>query len=104
MTIELSNMSTSELDSLIETAKQRKEAIREKEIADLKAAAADLKAFAASLGVSLSGLVNLKHNKLYRDPSDHSKTWTGRGKHPKWMIDLIKSSGKTLEDFRVDSE
>jgi len=104
MTIELSNMSTSELDSLIETAKQRKEAVRESEIADLKALAEDMKERASRLGVSLINLIKHEPEKLYRDPSDRSKTWTGRGKRPKWLTHLIETYGKTLDDFRVDSE
>ena len=56
------------------------------------------------LGVSLIKLIKPEPDNLYRDPSDHSKTWTGRGKRPKWLTDLIEASGKTLDDFRVDSE
>ena len=104
MTIELSNMSTSELDSLIETAKQRKEAVRESEIAALKALAEDMKERASRLGVSLFGLIKPTPKNLYRDPNDTSKTWSGRGKRPKWLTDLIEASGETLAHFRVGSE
>lgn len=40
---------------------------------------------------------------LYRNPEDpKSKTWTGRGKRPNWLLKAM-SQGSKLEDFRVDT-
>ena len=36
----------------------------------------------------------------YRNPSDPSQTWTGKGRKPAWVLEAL-ASGKTLEDFAV---
>ncbi|MCX7556664.1 H-NS histone family protein [Xanthomonadaceae bacterium JHOS43] len=36
----------------------------------------------------------------YRNPSDLSQTWTGRGKAPLWFVALI-DSGKTRDDLLI---
>lgn len=36
----------------------------------------------------------------YRNPADASETWTGRGKHPRWMAAYI-AQGKKPEDFLI---
>jgi len=36
----------------------------------------------------------------YRNPSDASETWSGRGRTPRWMNELIKK-GKRKEDFLI---
>jgi DNA-binding protein H-NS len=35
----------------------------------------------------------------YRNPRT-SETWSGRGKHPLWLVDAIKS-GHKIEDYRI---
>ncbi|MBV8412893.1 MAG: H-NS histone family protein [Alphaproteobacteria bacterium] len=45
----------------------------------------------------------LKGKKLkakYRNPSDKSQTWAGRGIRPRWLVAALKG-GKKLEDFAV---
>jgi DNA-binding protein H-NS len=37
----------------------------------------------------------------FRDSSDPSVTWSGRGKLPRWLTEHLKS-GKKLEDFKID--
>jgi DNA-binding protein H-NS len=37
----------------------------------------------------------------YRDSSDPSVTWSGRGKLPRWLTQHL-STGKKLEDFKID--
>ncbi len=37
----------------------------------------------------------------YRNPSDATQTWTGKGPQPKWLKDLLASDGRTLEDFKI---
>lgn len=37
---------------------------------------------------------------LYRDPSNHYNTWSGRGRHPKWLVDKL-SAGESLDALRV---
>jgi DNA-binding protein H-NS len=36
----------------------------------------------------------------YRNPSNPSETWAGKGKRPRWLVTELKS-GKRLDDFRV---
>jgi DNA-binding protein H-NS len=36
----------------------------------------------------------------YRNPNQPSKTWSGRGKRPRWLAAALKS-GKRLDDFRI---
>lgn len=36
----------------------------------------------------------------YANPSNPKQTWSGRGKRPKWFVDLV-SSGKDPESFKV---
>src|SRR5712672_3180850 len=37
----------------------------------------------------------------YRNPTEPSETWAGRGKKPRWLTAQIKS-GKQIDDFRID--
>jgi DNA-binding protein H-NS len=37
----------------------------------------------------------------YRNPSNRSETWAGRGKQPRWVTNLLKS-GKRIDDLRID--
>ena len=36
----------------------------------------------------------------YRNPSNLSETWSGRGKMPRWLKAQV-GSGKAVEDFRI---
>jgi len=36
----------------------------------------------------------------YRNPDQHSETWSGRGKQPRWLIRQLRS-GKRIEDFLI---
>jgi DNA-binding protein H-NS len=37
----------------------------------------------------------------YRNPSNRSETWAGRGKQPGWVRKLLRS-GKRIDDFCID--
>jgi DNA-binding protein H-NS len=37
----------------------------------------------------------------FRNPSDPSETWAGRGKRPRWMVTQLKA-GKKMDDFLID--
>lgn len=43
--------------------------------------------------------------KLYRNPDDHSQTWTSKkaGAKPKWLSEFLKN-GRKLEEFEVKAE
>ncbi|MBN8968278.1 MAG: H-NS histone family protein [Rhizobiales bacterium] len=36
----------------------------------------------------------------YRNPSEPSETWSGRGKQPRWLVAAIKS-GRKMDDFKI---
>jgi DNA-binding protein H-NS len=36
----------------------------------------------------------------YRNPKDHSETWAGRGKQPRWLTKELRF-GKSLTDFLI---
>ena len=36
----------------------------------------------------------------FRNPDNPSETWSGRGKQPRWVIELL-AMGKRLDDFRI---
>jgi DNA-binding protein H-NS len=38
----------------------------------------------------------------YRNPSQPTEKWSGRGKQPRWLVAALKS-GRKLEDFIIDS-
>ena len=36
----------------------------------------------------------------FRNPANSSETWSGRGKTPRWVVELL-STGKVLDDLRI---
>jgi DNA-binding protein H-NS len=36
----------------------------------------------------------------FQNPTQPSQTWSGRGRPPRWVRELIEA-GKTIEDFRI---
>lgn len=36
----------------------------------------------------------------YRDPADPSRTWTGRGRKPGWLV-KAEAAGRSLQEFAV---
>lgn len=67
---------------------------------------------AKAMGVTLEELMSSQKSKgkpraaggkvaaKYANPSDATQTWTGRGKRPRWVSDLL-AAGKTLDDLKV---
>lgn len=65
-----------------------------------------ISSLALEAGFSLSELMNQKLAKKapvairYRNPANKEEGWTGKGRKPKWLADLLEA-GKKLEDFAV---
>lgn len=122
MPIDLNALSAKELDTLIEQAKHRKTVLKKrKPIAAIRKRIVD---FATAEGYSIAELFGgkgpaaakspraakkataAKGRKLgkvppkYRNPAKSSETWTGRGKQPRWLAELVKK-GKKPEDFLI---
>ena len=36
----------------------------------------------------------------FRNPTDPSATWSGRGKPPRWVVELL-AAGRNIEEFRI---
>jgi DNA-binding protein H-NS len=36
----------------------------------------------------------------FRNPNDSQETWSGRGKPPRWVVDLL-AAGRSLDDIRI---
>ena len=41
-----------------------------------------------------------KVSPKFRNPTEPSETWTGRGKKPRWLTAQLKT-GKRIDDFRI---
>lgn len=110
MSINLDNLTIAELDALID---QAAELIEKKKAQALVDAKAEIEKIAAATGLSVEELLGLKAGKAkktgaakkpvadkYRNPKDHNQTWTGRGKRPKWLQEMLDRGGK-LENFLI---
>lgn len=91
MTIQIENLSQSQLDELIDKARARKEILHKEEI---NAVREELAAIAQSKGYTIEELFGkprrtaTKRGKVppkFRNPDDYTQTWTGRGKRPRWF-------------------
>jgi DNA-binding protein H-NS len=105
---EYQNLSEKELQAVIERAEQ---ALKNKQANKRKEIIAKIKELAASIdvGVEIHELgkkttrtvrTGSKVPVKYRHPNDPSKTWTGRGMTPKWMLALM-DKGHDRNEFLV---
>lgn len=111
MSININDLSVAELEDLISRAAVL---IEEKRAQALVNAKAEIEKIAATAGVSVEELLGLRAAKprkvatgakkpvadKYRNPKDHTQTWTGRGKRPKWLQEILDRGGK-LENFLI---
>lgn len=83
--------------------------IAEREKAEKDALKAELAELAKSKGFDMADLFGdgskaPKEKKTvapkYRNPSDATQTWTGRGRKPKWVVEELATGGN-LEDFLI---
>ncbi len=104
--IDLSAFSIDELNELAQKAvkeAERKERLRVVEFR------AEIEAKARELGLSLDEVLQADKGRRggkvpgkvkFRNPSDPSQTWSGRGKRPRWLAEAI-DQGAQLDDFAV---
>lgn len=119
MVIDLNGLSAKELNTLITQAKKRQTTLKKRK--PVTAIRARINAFVISEGYTIAELFGGKPAKAttkrvskaprkgrklgkvapkYRNPGNPSETWSGRGKHPRWMAALVKK-GKKPEDFLI---
>lgn len=116
--IDLSNLTVKELEEL--SSKSQKEALRQKRIHAIQARR-KVEAFARELGYSLKHLIEatggfkgrtepkdgttplpapkLSH-VIYRNPSDPTQVWHGRGRKPKWITAAVMN-GADISSLKV---
>ena len=109
MSYDLNTLSASELEALIDEAKQL---ITEKQEQRVHSAYLEAVRIASDLGMTVEELISRGRDKSqkpvkkgvvpprYRNPLNELETWTGRGKQPRWVAHNV-SRGITLEDMLI---
>jgi DNA-binding protein H-NS len=104
--IDLNSMSRAELVKLRADIEKAISTLAERERKKAREAAERV---AAEHGFSLAELttgggspkrVRSKSPAKYRNPADHSQTWSGRGRKPAWIHAAAKA-GRDLRDFEI---
>jgi len=106
--VDLSSYNLAELKGLLHDIDK---VIKLRQQQEVKSAREQILKIAQSSGVSIEELLAgtgkkpnaSKGQKLqaqYRDPLDAARTWSGRGRQPKWVGEAL-ASGKTLDDLRM---
>jgi len=63
-----------------------------------------IKEIATTVGMSIPDIIAFKapgSEARYKHPNDATKTWTGKGRQPKWMTNMLDGSGATLDSLRA---
>lgn len=104
MIIDLTELSLKELKKLqkdVETAVENYSERKRQE------ALAELEAVAREKGFTLAELTGTSAKKKskpivakYVNPNDPSQKWSGRGRKPRWVTELL-GAGKKLSDFEI---
>jgi len=88
--------------------------LKNREKSEIEKARTDINTIAQSLGLSLKDLLGASESKgkvrkqagkvaaQYRNPQDASQEWTGRGRQPGWVKELL-ASGKNLMSAKISS-
>lgn len=104
MSIDLENMSRPELEKLRQDVDRALATLDARRRAEARKAAEEM---AREHGFSLEDLINAgpksgktKNAPKYRNPADPKQTWTGRGRQPGWIKQLLEQ-GKSLDEFAI---
>ena len=82
------------------------QAIAEKRAENAQATKEQLRAMAEKAGFDIKELFGKRGSPKgsgvakYRNPTDSSQTWTGRGRKPNWLVDAVKKGAK-IESFAI---
>lgn len=110
MAIDLKHFSPKELEALIANASAH---MHEARTAHVRAVKDKIEALLSHSGLSLDDIYPARGKKTakgktgsvapkYRDPSDPSVTWSGRGRQPLWFVKALKRRGVTEEHLLID--
>jgi len=107
MAIDIKTLNHNQLDDLIQKAETRKHELAKEKSVKLRE---KLTALAHAEGFTIDDLFNLKGAKRgakrapakpkYRNPADHTQTWSGRGKRPRWFHAAL-TAGKKEKDLLI---
>ncbi len=105
MDIDLKQYSRSEL---LELTKQIDETLENKLKQNMKNALAEMVEVAKKHDVPFADVIEfyerknskklVKEGLTYRNPNDPSQTWTGKGRRPAWILELLRE-GMTFDDM-----
>ena len=105
------DLSGYDLNRLKELQKEIERELKVRQQQDLHRAREKILSIAQQAGMSVEELLATiakqpkggkepKVKPQYRNPSNESQTWTGRGRQPHWIAEGL-AQGKTLGDFRI---
>lgn len=88
-----------DLNELLEAQKNVEKQLKKVRKAKLADAQKQVKQLANDLGVTVNELVQSEETTVkYVNPNDPTQSWSGRGKKPSWLIELLEK-GVNLEDL-----
>lgn len=99
-------LSKTPLKDLLELQRKLSHAVEERKETERSELLNKINSLASDAGFSLSELLAEKPVKKapatikYRNPNNKDEAWTGKGRKPKWLVDLLET-GKKLEEFEV---
>lgn len=103
---ELTNCPLKDLLSLQSKVNKAIEVRRDKERQDVYQ---KINAIASESGFTLSDLVSIKPGKsdkksaskiMYQNPNNKEQGWTGKGRKPNWLVELLEA-GRKLKEFAI---
>lgn len=101
--MDLSRLSSQDLRTL---QKQVSQEIKQRGQQEIAKAREQIMAIAESVGLPLKELLAKQRAKTgpvaarYQNPSDASQQWSGRGRQPQWVKDLV-AAGKDLDSAKI---
>jgi len=103
MAIDLKNLNHTQLNDLIERAESRKRELGKERAGKVRD---KLIALAKAEGFTIDELFGGRRKTRrgakpkFRNPTDHSQTWSGRGKRPRWFNAAL-AAGKKEKDLLI---
>jgi DNA-binding protein H-NS len=104
------DLSNYDVRGLRELQRDLEKEIKERQQQEIKKAHDKILAIAQDVGIPLERLVATATTKKtgsktkvaaqYRNPTDSSQTWAGRGRQPRWIAEALQG-GKTLDELRI---